>query len=113
MADKKTIQNIKTRIERTVQGLKTKSNEFKFKDTDTFVREGTTYSIYYTLNKDKVYLTGLISSTQSRMIEKINEDEFQKSKKCRISILFTNKWTTLSTIIASKTKGIDFQSFCV
>ena len=74
MADKKTIQNIKTRVERTVQGLKAKSNEFKFKDTDTFVKEGTTYSIYFTLNKDKVYLTGLISSPQSRMIEKINED---------------------------------------
>ena len=72
MSSKKIIKDIKTNIERTVQGLTTKKDEFLFENSQTIARKGITYSIYYTLTKEKKYLTGLISSTnqqnQVRMI---------------------------------------------
>ena len=73
--DKQFIQTIKTNFERTIQGLKTKKDEFIFQNSQSTVREGTFYSIYYTLNKQKIYLTGLKSTSSSRLIEKINEDD--------------------------------------
>ena len=71
--DKKQIQNIKTNIERTIQGLVAKPKEFTYKETGGFVRNKMTYSIYYTLNKDEVYLTGTTDSTNSQIIEKVND----------------------------------------
>ena len=73
MIDKKQIQNIKTHIERTIQGLVAKPKEFTYKETGGFVRNKMTYSIYYTLNKDEVYLTGTTDSTNSQIIEKVND----------------------------------------
>ena len=73
MIDKKQIQNIKTNIERTIQGLVAKPIEFTYKETGGFVRNKMTYSIYYTLNKDEVYLTGTTDSTNSQIIEKVND----------------------------------------
>tara|TARA_B100000287_G_scaffold288086_1_gene271487 strand:+ start:500 stop:1111 length:612 start_codon:yes stop_codon:yes gene_type:complete len=75
MSSKKIIKDIKTNIERTVQGLTTKKDEFLFENSQTIARKGITYSIYYTLTKEKKYLTGLISSTNSRILQKINEDD--------------------------------------
>jgi len=57
--DKKQIQNIKTNIERTIQGLTTAPREFTYRESGGFVRNNMTYSIYYTLSKDEIYLTGL------------------------------------------------------
>ena len=71
--DKKQIQNIKTNIERTIQGLTTAPREFTYKESGGFVRNNMTYSIYYTLSKDEVYLTGLTDSTNSQIIEKVND----------------------------------------
>jgi len=71
--DKKQIQNIKTNIERTVQGLTTAQREFTYRESGGFVRNNMTYSIYYTLSKDEVYLTGLTDSTNSQIIEKVND----------------------------------------
>ena len=71
--DKKQIQSIKTNIERTIQGLVAKPKEFTYKETGGFVRNKMTYSIYYTLNKDEVYLTGTTDSTNSQIIEKVND----------------------------------------
>ena len=73
MIDKKQIQNIKTNIERTIQGLVAKPKEFTYKETGGFVRNKMTYSIYYTLNKDEVYLTGTTDSINSQIIEKVND----------------------------------------
>ena len=73
MIDKKQIQNIKTNIERTIQGLVAKPKEFTYKETGGFVRNKMTYSIYYTLSKDEVYLTGTTDSTNSQIIEKVND----------------------------------------
>jgi len=71
--DKKQIQNIKTRVERTIQGLTTAQREFTYRESGGFVRNNMTYSIYYTLSKDEVYLTGLTDSTNSQIIEKVND----------------------------------------
>ena len=71
--DKKQIQNIKTNIERTVQGLTTAQREFTYRESGGFVRNNMTYSIYYTLSKDEVYLTGISDTTNSQIIEKVND----------------------------------------
>ena len=73
MINKKHIQNIKTNIERTIQGLQTTRKEFTYKESGGFVRNNMTYSIYYTLSKDEVYLTGTIDSKNSQIIEKVND----------------------------------------
>ena len=71
MATKKQIQNIKTNIERTIQGLHTKPQEFTYKQTDGFVKPDTLYSIYYTLTKSEVYLTGILDTSNSKIINRI------------------------------------------
>ena len=73
MANKQEIQNIKTNIERTIQGLVAKPKEFTYKESGGFVRNKMVYSIYYTLSKDEVYLTGTTDSTNSQIIEKVND----------------------------------------
>ena len=73
MINKKHIQNIKTNIERTIQGLTTVPREFTYRESGGFVRNNMTYSIYYTLSKDEVYLTGLTDSKNSQIIEKVND----------------------------------------
>jgi len=75
MSDKIRIQNIKNDNERTIQGLRTKIKEFKYKQTTGFVKPSKVYSIYYTLDKSKIYITGVISSSNSKIIEKINESD--------------------------------------
>lgn len=69
MATKQQIQNIKTDIERTIQGLRTKPQEFRY-DEGGFVKPNTLYSVYYTLNKQEIYLTGIQNTTNSRLIIK-------------------------------------------
>ena len=68
MANKKQIRNIKVNIERTIQGLRTKTREFMYEDTNNFVKPDTLYSIYYTLGKTEQFLTGILESSTSRMI---------------------------------------------
>jgi len=72
MVSKKQIQNIKTNIERTVQGLRTKPQEFIYDKTKGFVRPDMVYSVYYTLSKKEVYLTGIIDTSNSKIIKKVN-----------------------------------------
>ena len=73
MATKQQIQNIKTDIERTIQGLRTKPQEFRY-DEGGFVKPNTLYSVYYTLNKQEIYLTGIQDTTNSRPIFKETPD---------------------------------------
>ena len=71
MSNKQQIQNIKTNIERTIQGLSTKPQEFIYEQTGGFVRPELLYSVYYTLNKKEVYLTGITDTSNSKVIEKV------------------------------------------
>jgi len=73
MATKQQIQNIKTDIERTIQGLRTKPQEFTYEEGG-FVKPNTLYSVYYTLDKQEIYLTGVQDTTNSRPIFKETPD---------------------------------------
>ena len=73
MATKEQIRNIKQNIERTSQGLLTKLQEFRYEQTGGFVKPDTLYSIYYTLDKEQKFLTGLKDSTNSKIINKVKD----------------------------------------
>ena len=73
MATKQEIQNIKTNIEKTIQGLQTNLKEFRY-ENGGFVKPNTLYSIYYTLTKQEIYLTGIQNSSNSRIIRKDKPD---------------------------------------
>ena len=72
MSNKQQIQNIKTNIERTIQGLSTKPQEFIYEQTGGFVRPDMVYSIYYTFNKKEMYLTGITDTSNSKIIKRVN-----------------------------------------
>ena len=71
MSDKKIITTVKLNHERTLQGLRTGLKQFYYADTIGFVKPDKLYSVYYTLNKKEVFLTGILPSTNSRMIKPI------------------------------------------
>jgi len=73
MSYKQQIQNIKTNIERTIQGLETKPQEFRYKRTGGVVKSNQIYSIYYTFNKKEKYLTGVLETSNSKIIEKTGQ----------------------------------------
>jgi hypothetical protein len=56
----------KLNLERTIQNLKSKKFEFIYEDTETFVPENKTYSIYYLLDKRELYFTNIITSKYVR-----------------------------------------------
>jgi len=105
MIDKKQIQNIKTNIERTIQGLTTAPREFTYRESGGFVRNKMTYSIYYTLSKDEVYLTGLTDSTNSQIIEKVND----KTMFSRYKELVTVTRTPYPKTTPSKPSDSDYR----
>ena len=72
MTNKQKIQNIKTNIERTIQGIYTNPQEFIYEETGGFVRPGLLYSVYYTLNKKEIYLTGITDTSNSKIIKRVN-----------------------------------------
>ena len=72
MSNKQQIQNIKTNIERTIQGLSTKPQEFIYEQTGGFVRPDMVYSIYYTFNKKEMYLTGITDTSNSKVIKRVD-----------------------------------------
>ena len=71
---KQQIQNIKTKVERTVQGLRTKPQEFTYEQTEGFVKPNTLYSIYYGLNKRETYLTGISDTSNSKIIKRVKNN---------------------------------------
>ena len=72
MPNKKQIRKIKTNIERTIQGLRTKPQEFIYEQTKGFVRPDAVYSVYYTLNKKEMYLTGITDTSNSKVIKRVD-----------------------------------------
>ena len=63
--------------ERLIGNNTTNLREFRYYDTEGFVQPNQEYTIYYTNDKRKVYLTGLPSDTGNRRrIEKVNETDF-------------------------------------
>ena len=70
---KQQIQNIKNG-ERTIQGLRTKLQEFTYEQTGGFVKPNTLYSIYYGLNKKETYLTGISDTSNSKIIKRVKNN---------------------------------------
>ena len=68
MISKTQITSIKLNHERTLQGLRTELKQFYYADTIGIVKPNKLYSVYYTLNKKEVFLTGILPSTNSRII---------------------------------------------
>ena len=68
MSDIEKVKNIKRDYERTIQGLVTKQNEFTYDFTGGRVGAGQTYSTYFTEEKREVYITGILSSRNSKII---------------------------------------------
>ena len=81
MATKQQIRDIKKNIERTIQGLRTKSQEFTYEQTGGFVRPNKLYSIYYTLGKDEIYLTGIKDTSNSKIIKRVKNNTLFKEYK--------------------------------
>ena len=73
MTYKKQIQNIKTNIERTIQGLEAKPQEFRYKRTGGFVKPNQIYSVYYTNSKRERYLTGVLETSNSKIMERVGQ----------------------------------------
>ena len=74
MLTKRAIQSIKNENERFIEGLITSKNEFIYQDNNGIVKPNTTYSVYYTLDKQEIYLTGLLNTNNSRVILKQEND---------------------------------------
>ena len=73
MISKEQIQKMKINFERTIQRLYTKPQEFIYEQTRGFVRPNMEYSVYYTLSKDEVYLTGTTNTSNSKIIKKVSD----------------------------------------
>lgn len=71
----KYFRKIQKDSERTTQGLRTIKNQFRYIDNNGVVKPDTLYSIYYTLNKDLIYLTGISSTSRPRRIIKVSEKD--------------------------------------
>ena len=78
MTNKQQVHSIKTNIERSIQGLRTKLQEFTYEQTDGFVRPNKLYSIYYTLGKDEIYLTGIKDTSNSKIIKRVKNNTLFK-----------------------------------
>ena len=78
MTNKQQVHSIKTNIERTIQGLRTKLQEFTYEQTGGFVRPNKLYSIYYTLGKDEIYLTGIKDTSNSKIIKRVKNNTLFK-----------------------------------
>ena len=67
--------DLKNNSERIISNQFTKLREFRYSQTDGFVAPNTLYTIYYTNDKLKIYLTGVPSSTNSKKIDRENETD--------------------------------------
>ncbi len=75
MATKQQIQNIKTNIERTVQGLRTKLQEFTYEETKGFVKPNTlSYEIEKSKSKYSVSEIISVLPSSERMNYNLNSD---------------------------------------
>jgi len=62
---------VKTNLERTTQGLITKKSEFIYADNESHVPANKTYSVYYLIDKSKLYFTNLLTSNYVRQLIRI------------------------------------------
>ena len=63
----------KLNLERTIQNLTTKQNEFFYNDTESLVPPGKQYSVYYTNDKSEFFFTGILNSNFVRQIQTLKK----------------------------------------
>ena len=68
----------KLNLERTIQNLTTKQNEFFYSDTESLVPPGKQYSIYYTNDKSEFFFTGILNSNFVRQIQTLRPTIYEK-----------------------------------
>lgn len=69
-------EQVTDNTERLIGNNTTTFKEFKYYESDGFVQAGLPYTIYYTLDKEKIYLTGLPSDNGTkRRISKVDETD--------------------------------------
>ena len=68
----------KLNLERTIQNLTTKQNEFFYTDNESLVPAGKQYSIYYTNDKSEFFFTGILNSNFVRQIQTLKPTIYKK-----------------------------------
>ena len=101
MATKQQIQSMKINIERTIQGLRTKPQEFIYSQTRGFVRPDMVYSVYYTLSKKEIYLTGITDTSNSKIIKRVN-NKTMFSKYSSLKSLIRQKYPEVISVNPSE-----------
>ena len=64
-------ESMKLNLERTEQGLLANKSNFVYADNGSIVPENKTYSVYYLIDKSKLYFTNLITSNYVRQLIRI------------------------------------------
>ena len=68
MSQRRKVERIKDASERTIEGLVTKDNEFVYEYTGGRVPKDKTYSTFFTNDKSEIYMTGVMTSNNNKII---------------------------------------------
>ena len=86
MSQKRRVERIKDASERTIEGLVTKEDEFVYEYTGGRVPKDKTYSTFFTSDKSEIYMTGIMTSNNNKIILKINDNSIiNKYRKTKIT----------------------------
>ena len=86
MSQKRRVERIKDASERTIEGLVTKEDEFVYEYTGGRVPKDKTYSTFFTTDKSEIYMTGIMTSNNNKIILKINDNSIiNKYRKTKIT----------------------------
>jgi len=91
---------VKLNLERTTQGLLTNKSEFIYADNESPVPANKTYSVYYLLDKSKLYFTNLLTSKYVRQLIRIKGFDLYEQY---ITIKSTDREVYPSTITSNIT----------
>jgi len=91
---------VKLNLERTAQGLLTNKSEFIYADNESPVPANKTYSVYYLLDKSKLYFTNLLTSKYVRQLIRIKGFDLYEQY---ITIKSTDREVYPSTITSNIT----------
>ena len=86
MSQRRRVERIKDASERTIEGLVTKEDEFVYEYTGGRVPKDKTYSTFFTTDKSEIYMTGIMTSNNNKIILKINDNSIiNKYRKTKIT----------------------------
>ena len=86
MSQRRKVERIKDASERTIEGLVTKKDEFVYEYTGGRVPKDKIYSTFFTSDKSEIYMTGIMTSNNNKIILKINDNSIiNKYRKTKIT----------------------------